>query len=61
MPVSFAEMLVVGISSRVLFDLEEENKLFNDQGIVEYRKLQKEREEKILSPGTGFHLSIHIF
>lgn len=56
MPLSFSETLVVGISSRALFDLEEENKLFDEQGVVEYRKLQKEREEAILSPGTGFHL-----
>jgi 5'-nucleotidase len=56
MPVSFAETLVIGISSRALFDLEEENSLFNRQGVVEYRKLQKEREHLILKPGTGFHV-----
>jgi hypothetical protein len=38
MPLSFAETLVVGISSRALFDLEEENKLFQEQGVIEYRK-----------------------
>lgn len=56
MPVTFKETLVVGISSRALFDLEEENQLFNNQGIVEYRKLQREREEKILMPGAGFYV-----
>jgi 5'-nucleotidase len=56
MPVTFKETLVVGISSRALFDLEEENQLFNDQGIVEYRKLQREREETILMPGAGFYV-----
>ena len=56
MPVSFAETLVVGISSRALFDLEEENRLFQEQGIVEYRKYQKEREDIILERGTGFYL-----
>ncbi|RZK62112.1 MAG: 5'-nucleotidase, partial [Pedobacter sp.] len=56
MPVSFQDTLVVGISSRALFDLEEENTLFNQQGIVEYRKLQREREDKILMPGAGFHV-----
>ncbi|MEO8885121.1 MAG: 5'-nucleotidase [Mucilaginibacter sp.] len=56
MPLSFAETLVVGISSRALFDLEEENKLFQEQGVIEYRKYQKEREKEILNPGTGFYL-----
>jgi 5'-nucleotidase len=56
MPLSFAGSLVVGISSRALFDLEEENKLFQDQGIVAYRKYQKERENDILKEGTGFHV-----
>lgn len=56
MAVSFTETLVVGISSRALFDLEEENQLFKEQGIVEYRKYQKEREDTVLMPGTGFHL-----
>lgn len=56
MPVSFSETLVIGISSRALFDLEEENRLFLSQGVIEYRKLQKEREKTILKPGTGFHV-----
>ena len=56
MPISFKETLVVGISSRALFDLEEENKLFQELGVIEYRKFQKERENEVLMPGTGFHL-----
>lgn len=56
MPVSFSETLVVGISSRALFDLEEENMLFQTQGVVEYRKQQREREAVVLKPGTGFHV-----
>lgn len=56
MPLSFSDTLVIGISSRALFDLEEENKLFQTQGVVEYRRFQREREEKMLMPGTGFYL-----
>ena len=56
MALSFTETLVIGISSRALFDLEEENFLFLSQGVIEYRKLQKERENIILKPGTGFHV-----
>lgn len=53
---SFEETLVVGISSRALFDLENENKLFKEKGIEEYRKYQKAREDEILNKGTAFHL-----
>lgn len=56
MSISFTETLVVGISSRALFDLEKENKLFKEKGVVEYRKYQKGRENDILNPGTGFHI-----
>src|ERR1700744_4313180 len=56
MPVSFTETLVVGISTRALFDLEEENALFHEKGIVEFRKYQREKEDDILKPGTGFHI-----
>jgi 5'-nucleotidase len=56
MAISFAETLVVGISTRALFDLEEENRLFQEQGIVDYRRYQKEREELVLRPGTGYYL-----
>lgn len=56
MPVSFRETLVVGISTRALFDLEEENALFHEKGIVEFRKYQREKEDDILKPGTGFHI-----
>ncbi|MBK9271483.1 MAG: 5'-nucleotidase [Saprospiraceae bacterium] len=56
MPVDFSEILVVGVSSRALFDLEEENGVFKSQGIKEFRKYQLEKENEILSPGTAFPL-----
>ncbi len=56
MAVNFEDTLVVGISTRALFDLEEENTLFDEKGIVEYRKFQREHENSILEPGTAFHL-----
>ena len=48
--------LVVGISSRALFDLEEENKIFEEQGLEAYSKYQEEHENEILKPGTAFPL-----
>lgn len=56
MAVSLKDTLVVGISSRALFDLEEENRLFNEKGIVEYRKIQFEKENEILNKGAAFYL-----
>ena len=48
--------LVVGISSRALFDLEEENKIFEEQGLEAFKKYQEEHENDILKPGTAFPL-----
>ena len=52
----FTNTLIVGISSRTLFDLEEEDKLFKEKGIKEYRKVQREKEDEELKPGTAYHL-----
>ena len=48
--------LVVGISSRALFDLEEENRIFEEQGLEAFAKYQEEHENDILKPGTAFPL-----
>ena len=46
MAVDFSEILVVGVSSRVLFNLEKENEIFNTDGISGFRKYQLEHEEE---------------
>lgn len=56
MPVDFSEILVVGVSSRALFNLEEENEVFQKEGIEAFRKFQLENEEKSLEPGAAFHV-----
>lgn len=56
MSVSFESYLVVGISSRALFNLEKENEVFEKQGLDAYRQYQIEHENDILSPGSGFTL-----
>jgi 5'-nucleotidase len=48
--------LVVAVSSRVLFDLEEENKIFEENGLDDYYKYQLENENKPLKKGTGYRL-----
>ena len=56
MSVDFTETLVIGISSRALFDLERENEIFDNQDLAVYRNYQIEHEDEPPAPGTGFHL-----
>ncbi len=48
--------LVIAISSRALFDLEEENKIFEEKGLDEYYKYQIDNEDLLPKKGTGFRL-----
>ena len=56
MPYSLDDKLVVGISSRALFDLEQENKIYETEGLDAYSAYQVEHENDILRPGTAFPL-----
>jgi 5'-nucleotidase len=56
MPVDLSDCLVVGVSSRALFDLEEANQVFETQGVAAYARYQMERVEEVLRPGAGFPL-----
>lgn len=56
MAVNLSEILVVGVSTRALFDLEIENEVFENEGIEAFRKYQLENEEQLLKPGTAFYL-----
>ena len=49
-------MLVIGITSRALFDLDDSHKIFEDQGLEAYREYQISNENKILNPGQAFPL-----
>jgi 5'-nucleotidase len=48
--------LVVAVSSRALFDLETENKIFEENGLDAYYKYQLENENEPLKKGTGYRL-----
>ncbi len=56
MPVSLDHLLVVGISSRALFDLETEEKIFREHGLEAYRQHQLAHESQVLQLGAGFAL-----
>jgi 5'-nucleotidase len=51
-----ANPLRIGISTRALFDLEEEHRLFEDQGVKAYAAMQLDREDVILRKGAGFEV-----
>jgi 5'-nucleotidase len=56
MPASLEHRLVVAISSRALFDFEEENRLFESADDRAYMALQLERLETPARPGVAFSL-----
>ena len=50
------DTLVIAVSARALFDMEESNKIFLENGLEAYIQHQHQNEEKPLKPGTGFPL-----
>ncbi|NBX54893.1 MAG: 5'-nucleotidase [Betaproteobacteria bacterium] len=56
MGVTLDGQLVVAISSRALFDFEEENRYFEQSDDRAYMKLQLERLERPAKPGVAFSL-----
>lgn len=56
MPANLDGQLVVAISSRALFDFEEENQLFEAGDDRAYMQLQQQRLEQPAKPGTAFSL-----
>ncbi|MFI5410804.1 5'-nucleotidase [Kaistia sp. UC242_56] len=46
--------LRIGISTRALFDLEEEHRVLSEQGVQAYASLQRDRESTVIKKGTGF-------
>lgn len=56
MPVSLDDKLVVAISSRALFNLEEENRIFEAGDDAGYMKLQLERLDVPAQPGIAYSL-----
>ncbi|BDT68959.1 hypothetical protein os1_31460 [Comamonadaceae bacterium OS-1] len=56
MPISLDDKLVVAISSRALFNLEEENRLFDAGDDKAYMQLQFDRLDVPAQPGVAFSL-----
>jgi 5'-nucleotidase len=54
MPADLSKLLVIGISSRALFDLEEESRIYDDKGLQAFIEYQRQNEEIVLRPGSAF-------
>ena len=50
-------ILTIAVSSRALFDFEEENEIFKKAGEEAYVKIQRERLEQVAAPGPAFSLA----
>ncbi|HTE43136.1 MAG TPA: 5'-nucleotidase [Steroidobacteraceae bacterium] len=56
MPTDLSNYLVIGISSRALFDLSAEDQIYQTQGLETYERYQLDNEHVCLKPGAGFPL-----
>lgn len=56
MPEDISQKLVVAISSRALFDLDESNAVYEQNGVESYANYQIEHENEVLKPGVAFPL-----
>ncbi|MET4842541.1 hypothetical protein ABIF62_003036 [Bradyrhizobium japonicum] len=51
-----SQPLRIGISTRALFNLEEEHAVFENEGVAAYSALQLEREDTLIAKGPGFEV-----
>lgn len=56
MPTDISHKLVIAISSRALFDLDESNAIYEKEGVETYAAYQVTHENDILAPGIAFPL-----
>lgn len=53
---NFGSKLVIAISSRALFNLDDSHRVFEEQGLEAYRQYQIDHEDEILPEGEAFPL-----
>ena len=56
MPQTLQDKLVIAISSRALFNLDESHRVYQNEGLEAYSEYQIAREEEPLEPGEAFPL-----
>lgn len=53
---NFGSKLVIAISSRALFNLDDSHRIFEEKGLEAYRQYQIDHEEEVLEAGEAFPL-----
>jgi len=53
---NFGSKLVIAISSRALFNLDDSHRIFEERGLEAYRQYQIEHEDEVLEAGEAFPL-----
>lgn len=56
MAAGFGNKLIIAISSRALFNLDESHQVYEKQGLEAYARYQIEREDEVLLPGEAFSI-----
>jgi 5'-nucleotidase len=56
-PFDLSNKLVVAVASSALFDLTESQAVFDEKGIEDYRRFQREHQDSVLKPGPAFPLT----
>ncbi len=56
MPAKLEDKLVIAISSRALFNLDDSHRVYQEEGLEAYSRYQVEREDQPLEPGEAFPL-----
>ena len=51
-----SHQLVIAISSRALFDLDESHRIYEEEGVEAYARYQIEHEDEALEPGAAFNI-----
>ena len=56
MPINFDGKLVIAISSRALFNLDEGHEVYEREGLAAYCRHQIEHENEVLEKGVAFDM-----
>lgn len=56
MPYDISQKLKIAVTTRAMFQLENENRIFEEKGRAAYEKYQVEHEDDILFPGAAYSL-----
>ena len=56
MPYDMSDKLKIAVTSRALFDLQEEDKLFREKGLTEFENYQIQNEDTIIRKGASFDI-----